>query len=251
MGGTMITLLVLAAALDAGAAPAPVVTPGSLRDAKLVLADYARAIGDEKAWKRHKSVRVKRQVSVKAMNFDSVEETRLVRAGKVFSTSSTPGMGTFRRGYDGHTAWGDDPIFGLRVLSGAEAEEVRIAATWNSEWRLGEIYSVLGAVPPPAGAPQDRPLECVELGKRHGGQPTTICFDAKTHLRLWEKGVQSSQGGDVPYATRFSDWRPVDGVRVWHQEDVTVGPVTMAGHIVEIVFDEPVPGHLFTLPKQK
>jgi hypothetical protein len=249
MGGTMIAFIVLAAALDAGAPPAQTVTPGSLRDAKLVLADYARAIGDEKAWKKHKSMRVKREVSVKAMNFKSQEETRLVRGGKVFSLSSTPGMGTFRRGYDGRTAWGDDPIFGLRVLKGAEADEVRIAATWNSEWRLDEIYAPVRVVSPPSDAPPS-PLECVELAKPQG-KPSVACFDAKTHLRVWEKGVQSSQGGEVPYVTRFSDWRLVDGVRVWHQENVTVGPVTMEGHIVEIVFDEPAPAHLFTLPKQK
>jgi hypothetical protein len=63
--------------------------------------------------------------------------------------------------------------------------------------------------------------------------------------------VQSSQGGEVPYVTRFSDWRVVDGVRVWHQENVTVGPVTMEGHIVGIVFDESAPARLFTLPRQK
>jgi hypothetical protein len=251
MSATMITLLVLAAALDAGAPPAPVVTPNRLRDAKLILADYARAIGDEKAWHKHKSIRVKREVVIKAMNFKTVEETHLVRSGKVVSVSSTPGMGLIRRGYDGRTAWGDDPIYGLRVLAGAEADELRIAATWNSEWHLGEVYAVLGAVAPPAGAPQDRALECVELGKRHGGPPTTTCFDAQTHLRVWEKGAQSSPGGDVPYVTRFSEWRVLDGVRVWRKEELTVGPVTMEGHIVEIVFDEPAPAQLFTLPKKK
>jgi hypothetical protein len=251
MGGIMITLLVLAVALDAGAPPAAVVMPTPRRDAKLILADYARAIGDEKAWAKHKSMRVKREVVIKAMNFKTVEETRLVRTGKVLSVSSMPGMGLIRRGYDGRTAWGDDPIYGLRVLKGQEADEVRIAATWSSEWHLGEVYKLLGAVAPPAGAPKDRALECVELGRPHGGPTTTTCFDAQTHLRVWEKGVQSSPGGDVPYVTRFSEWRVLDGVRVWRKEELTVGPVTMEGHIVEIVFDEPAPAKLFKLPKKK
>lgn len=250
MGSTMIALLALAFALDGGASPAPAVSPVALRDAKVVLADYAKAIGEEKAWKKHKSLRVKREVSVRSMNFKSQEETRMVRGGKLLSTSSMPGMGVFRRGYDGHTAWAEDPIGGLRVLKGGEADEVRIAATWNSEWRLDEVYAPVRSVPPPAAAPSGQPLECVELGKAQG-KPSVACFDAKTHLRVWEKGVQASQGGEVPYVTRFSDWRPVDGVRVWHQEEVTVGPVTMEGRIVELVFDEPVPASLFTLPKKK
>lgn len=248
MGSTMIALVVLVAALDAG--PLPAVAPQSLRDAKLVLADYAKAIGDEKAWKRHKSVRIKREISVRAMKFSSMEETRLAQGGKLASVSDMPGMGTFRRGVDGRIAWAEDPIGGLRVLKDAEAEDVHIAAVWNSEWRLGEIYAKVHSIAPPASAPAGQSLECVEFIKAKG-QPTTLCFEARTHLRVWETGVQASQGGQVPYVTRFSDWRLVDGVWVWHREEVTVGPVTMEGRIVEIVFDEDAPAKLFALPRKK
>jgi hypothetical protein len=252
MGSTMIALLAFVFAVDVGPAvsPAVLVAPASLRDAKLVLADYAKAIGDEKEWKKHKTLRVKRQVSVKAMHFTSTEETRLARGGKIFSTSEMPSMGTFRRGSDGHTAWAEDPIGGLRVLSDAEAEDIRIAATWNSEWRLSEVYAKVISVPAPIPPPAGQAWECVELGKVKG-QPSVVCFDSKTHLRVLEKGVQASQGGQVPYVTRFSDWRTVDGVLVWQQEEVSVGPVTMEGRIVEISFDEHFPATLFSLPKKK
>jgi hypothetical protein len=252
MGGIMIALLALVFAVDAGpvAPPAAPIAPAALRDAKLVLADYAKAIGDEKAWKKHKTLRVKREVAVKAMHFTSHEETRVARGGKIFSTSEMPSMGTFRRGSDGRTAWSEDPIGGLRVLKDAEAEDIRIAATWNSEWRLGEVYGKALSVSPPVPPPTGQAWECVELRKAKG-EPSVVCFDGKTHLRVLEKGVQASQGGQVPYVTRFSDWRAVDGVWVWHHEEVTVGPVTMEGRIIEIVFDEHFPATLFALPKKK
>jgi hypothetical protein len=253
MGSTMIVLLALVLAIDAGTAALPttaVPAPASLREARLVLADYAKAIGDEKAWRKHKTLRVKREVSVKAMHFTSLEETRVAPGGKLFSSSEMPSMGVFQRGSDGHTSWAQDPINGLRVLKDAEAEDVRLAATWNSEWRLGEVYAKVQSVPPPVSAPAGQAWECVELGKAKGA-PSVVCFDSKTHLRVLEKGVQASQGGQVPYVTRFSDWRPVDGVLVWHQEDITIGPVTMAGRIVEIAFDEHFPATLFRLPRKK
>jgi hypothetical protein len=252
MGGIMIALLALVFAVDAGSAvsPAALVAPTPLRDAKLILADYAKAIGDEKAWKKHKNLRVKREVQVKAMHFNSLEETRLSRGGKIFSTSEMPSMGTFRRGSNGRTAWSEDPIGGLRVLKDAEAEDIRIAATWNSEWRLGEVYGKALSVPSPVSPPAGQVWECVELSKTKG-EPSIVCFDGHTHLRALEKGVQASQGGKVPYVTRFSDWRAIDGVLVWHREEVTVGPVTMEGRIVEIVFDEHFPVTLFSLPKKK
>lgn len=246
----MLALLAVLAALDAGASVAPAPPSAALRDGKQILADYARAIGDENAWRKHRSVRVKRAVSVKTMNFESDEETRLLRSGKLYSVSSAPSLGVSRNGYDGKIAWGQDPFFGLRVLRGAEAEDVRIAATWNLEWRLGEVYPRVKAVPPPEGAPAPASLECVELGKAEG-KPTVVCFDRATHLRAWEKGVRASPAGEVPYVTRYSDWRTVDGVRVWFREDVTVGPVTMECRIVAVVFDEPVPVRLFALPKKK
>jgi len=250
----MLVLIALVVALDGGAPPVVAVTvvpaPAPLREAKSILADYAKAIGDEQAWKKHKSIRLKREVSVKSMHFVSHEETRVERGGKVFTTSEMPGMGTFKRGSDGRKAWAEDPIGGLRVLTGAEAEDVRIAATWNSEWRLDKVYAKVSTVPPPSDVPPGQTWECVELSKAKG-KPSTLCFDGTTHLRVWERGVQASQGGDVPYVTRFSDWRVVDGVRVWYQEDVAVGPVNMEGHMVEIVFDEPTPTNLFGLPKKK
>lgn len=247
----MIILFALALAVDAGAAvsASPPQPAAAMRDAKDILADYARSIGDEKNWKKHRTVRVKRQVVVEAMHFSSSEETRLARGGKVFSTSQMPGMGTFQRGCDGRVAWAKDPIGGLRILRGGEAEDVRIAATWNSEWHLGDMYAKASSVEPPVAPPAGQRWECVELGKEKGAA-TTICFDAKTHLRVLEKGVQASQGGQVPYVTRFSDWRSVDGVFVWHHEDVTVGPVTMESRIVDIVFDQPIPPMLFKLPRK-
>jgi hypothetical protein len=256
--GDMIALLALLLAVDAGTphetrsnVPATsAVAQIPLRDAKTVLADYAKAIGDEKLWKKHHSVRVKREVSVKAMQFVSHEETRIARGEKIYGESEMPGIGRFLRGCDGHTAWADDPIGGLRVLKDAEAEDVRISAVWNSEWHLAASYARTLSVPPPKAMPTGQSWECVEFHKTKG-QPTEICFDSNTHLRVWEQGVQASQGGQVPYVTKFSDWRPVDGVQVWHHESVTVGPVTMEGHIVEIVFDEPIPASLFALPRKK
>lgn len=249
----MIALLAFVLAVDAGPASPPAAAaaaPAALREAKLVLADYAKAIGDEKAWKKHKTLRVKREVSVKSMHFTSQEETRVARGGKIFSRSEMPSMGVFQRGSDGRRSWAQDPISGLRVLKDAEAEDVRIAATWNSEWRLGEVYAKAISVAPPVPVPAGQSWECVELSKSKG-EPSVVCFDGKTHLRVLEKGVQASQGGQVPYVTRFSDWRPIDGVLVWHHEEVTVGPVAMEGRIVEIVFDEHFPATLFSLPKKK
>jgi hypothetical protein len=251
--GSMVALLALLLALDAGPvakAPAPTAARSPLRDGKAILADYGKAIGDEELWKEHKSVRVKREVTVKSMQFVGQEETWVAKGGKIYGETKMPGMGIFRRGCDGRVAWASDPIGGLRILKDPEAEDVHIAATWNSEWHLANLYAKVVAVPPPETMPAGQSWECVELHKKKG-PPTKVCFDSTTHLKVWEKGVQASQGGQVPYQTKFSDWRPVDGVQVWYRETVTVGPVTMESRIVDIVFNEPVAAKRFALPRKK
>ncbi len=185
----MIALFAFVLALDAGTAaspiangareegagassPAPTTSP-ALRNAKAVLSDYAKAIGDERLWRKHKSLRVKRVVKVESMHFVSEDSTRIARGGKLYEESQLPDMGTFRRGSDGKTAWAEDPIGGLRVLKGAEAEDVRLGAAWDSEWHLAEIYAEAVSIPPPAGAPAGLGCECVELRKKKA-QPTRI-----------------------------------------------------------------------------
>jgi hypothetical protein len=49
----------------------------------------------------------------------------------------------FRQGFDGTTGWTDDPADGLRMLSGAELDEVRRDADFYHALHLREIYPTL------------------------------------------------------------------------------------------------------------
>src|SRR4051794_8283971 len=106
---TVTTALLLLALADAGAPPAiksgtTRATPAGttpLRPAEAVLRDYARAIGGERAWTRHRSVYIKRQVRARGMEIGGTEERYATAKGQMLSVSTIPGMGTFRQGSDG------------------------------------------------------------------------------------------------------------------------------------------------------
>lgn len=227
------------------AAPAP--TP-PLRDVDAILDDYAKAIGGEDPWKRHKTVRSKRTLSVKGMQIRGEEERTATAAGKSLTVTTLPGMGTFRQGSDGRVVWSEDPINGLRILTGAEAEEARIEATWNADLQLKKMYKKVRTVPSPVPPPVGKRYDCVELTPKEG-KPAITCFDAETHLRVLQKGTHPTPQGEVPYTVNVSDWKEVGGVKVPFVEEMTAGPVTIEAHIEEVKFDEKVPASLFAVPK--
>lgn len=240
------TIAVLVALLAA----APAETPTPLRPAQAILADYANAIGGHAAWKRLRSVHIKRGLTVAGQGASGSEEHWATAEGKNLSVSTLQNVGTFRQGSDGRAAWSQDPVFGLRKLEGAEQEEARINGAWNAEADLASLYLNVRSVPPPkeAQAEASASLECVELQKKLG-KPSVLCFDAKTHLRVSQTGVQPSPGGDIPYKLVFGDWRAVKGIKTWYLEKMTAGPTTVEGRISSLVLDEKIPASRFKMPK--
>jgi hypothetical protein len=104
------------------------------------------------------------------------------------------------------------------------------------------------SVPPPEEAPAGTRYECVELIPK--GAPSAVtCFDARTHLRVFQKGTRTGPQGAVPYLTRFSDWRGVQGIKIPYGEETTAGPLTIEARVVEVKLDAPIAPSLFVVPK--
>jgi hypothetical protein len=239
------TLLLLA---PGPAATDPAQKGARLRPAEAILRDYARAIGGEEAWKRHRSLYMKRQVQAKGMAIDGTEERYATSAGQLLSVSVLPGMGTFRQGSDGKVRWSEDPINGLRILEGVEDEEARLDATWNAEVQLASSYEKVRSVKPPVPPPAGQRYECVELVAKVA-PPAVTCFDARTHLRVLQKGTHAGPQGPTPYLTLFRDWRELGGMKIPYGEETTAGPLTMEARVLEVKLDSPLDPKMFAVPR--
>jgi hypothetical protein len=68
-----------------------------LRPAQAILADYANAIGGKEAWKRLRSVHVKRALTVAGQGATGNEEHWATADGKNLSVSTLRDVGTFRQ----------------------------------------------------------------------------------------------------------------------------------------------------------
>ncbi len=227
-------------------AATPAETVPALRPAEAILADYAQAVGGRDAWKKLRSLHAKRDLTVAGQGASGHEEHWATADGKNFGEWSLTNVGAFRQGFDGRVAWSQDPIFGLRKLDGVELEEARIGGAWNAEPDLASLYVKVTSVPPPKDA--NPGLECVELHKRLG-KPAVLCFDAQTHLRAQQTGVQPSPGGEIPYTLVFGDWRETNGIKTWFYEKMTAGPSTIEARTTSLKYNEKIPAKKFRMPK--
>jgi hypothetical protein len=233
---------VLSVLLALAQAPAPA---APARSAEAILADHVNAIGGAKALQRHKSMRMKRTVTVTGMGIEGTEERWGAAGNKSLSVTTVPGIGTIRQGSDGKVFWSEDPINGPRLLEGAEREQARLMAQWNGELYFAKLYKAIKPVPPPATAPKTA-LECLEMTPAVGAG-TTSCFDATTHLQVYQVGRQATPQGEIPVEAHFSDWRLYDGVKMPTLERTTAGPTSIEARLTEVKFDEPFAPGLFAL----
>jgi len=161
-------------------------------------------------------------------------------------TTDVPGTGAFRAGVSPTVPWSDDPINGLRVLSGAEGEQARIDAAWVLELRANELFKTIEVTQEtgPGGAP----LECLVLTPKEA-KPYTSCYDTKTHLQVSFKGTHTTPQGDLPFLSVPRDWKEIGGLKVPTSLDTQQGPITFTMRVSEYKLDEPVDEQLFEQPK--
>ena len=223
-------------------APAAASAAPGLRTPDAILADAVAATGGVAGWGAHKTAHIKLTISLQGMGMGGPAEHFQTNANRSLTLTSLPGVGSIREGSNGKVMWAQDPINGIRYLEGAEAEQARIEAAWNSDLQAHELFpKIETAVDSPAG------LECLTMTPKVG-PPIRSCYDAQTHLQASQEGTRTTAQGDVPFHSTVKDWRPVGGVKIPFDSVTQAGPITVVTTVNEIVFDEPMDDKMFEPP---
>ncbi|MGC1596474.1 MAG: hypothetical protein WA774_14040, partial [Candidatus Acidiferrales bacterium] len=123
-------------------APAPAqITTTATPTADQVLDHYVNAIGGRAAWSKLNSRVSKGTIEIPSMNNLAGTVEIHEKAPNSMLAVITLGGAVFEQGFDGTTAWSDDPQNGLRVLSGAELADARREADFYHPLDLKKIYS--------------------------------------------------------------------------------------------------------------
>ena len=237
------------------ATPAPAATPtaqpaaaapvAAARAPQAILADAVKATGGEAAWNAHKTARYRVETVFQGMGLSGSGERFVTRSGKTYTTIEMAGLGTVREGTNGSVAWSQEPLHGLRILEGVEAEQSRIGAAWNADIQAADLFTKLEAANEPG--PDGSMLECVSATPRVGA-PIRSCYDARTHLQVSQSGVRVGPEGSIPFRATVSDWRVVGGVKMPFESNTQLGPITLVDRIKSVSFDEPIDDKLFDPP---
>ena len=231
-----------------GAGGAPTAAREALPPARpvaAVLDDSVAAVGGEAALRRHHSVHTKMEITFKGLGITGTAEHYAAEGDKALTITEIPNLASTREGSDGKRFWSEDPINGLRILEGAEAEQARIEVTWNAELHTRELFKKIESST--ERGDDGALLECLTLTPKLGAALVN-CFDARTHLMAIQRGVRSSPQGDMPFTARLSDWRKVGDVKLAYATDMQVGPLAFIGRVATVEMDVPTTASLFAVP---
>jgi hypothetical protein len=195
---------------------------------------------------RHRSMHTKMEITFKGLGITGTAEHFAAVGDKALTITEIPNLASTREGSDGVLFWSDDPVNGLRLLEGAEAEQARTEVAWNAELRMKELFKKIEVRNERADG--GRIMECLVLTPK-AGSSTTNCFDGTTHLMSLQKGTRAGPQGDMPFTAHLSDWRTVVDVKISFATDMQVGPLAFTGRVTAVDLDAPVDPTMFEVPK--
>lgn len=168
------------------------------------------------------------------------------KGGDFFMVQVVPGFGEMRAGKQGDEIWAQDPINGLRRLSGVEAEQhawassLLLAAEWHRYFQTAKTIA--------AREVDGRKLYDVELGAASGLR-VVMSFDAESGLQVGQSFEQITPMGTQPFEVRFEDYREVEGIKLAYRQIIDAKVQQVVQVITEVRLNADVDAAQFAYPR--
>jgi len=156
-------------------------------------------------------------IEITAMGITAANVTYAKAPDKRLSVTTVEGYGEVLEGYDGKTAWKQDPQSGLTVLEGESLGLTQRDAAFHGALRWKELYPKSEV----AGKEKSQGRDCwmVRLVPATG-RPVMRCFDAET-FQMTRAVNPGPDGSDIP--VELSDYKDIgNGVKMPHTIKLTV-----------------------------
>jgi zinc protease len=176
-----------------------------------VLDHYVQAIGGRAAWMKLNSRVSKGTIEIPAM--DNLTGTLEIheKAPNFMLAVISLGGGAFEQGFDGTTAWSNNPRDGLRVLTGGELDDARREADFYHPLDLRKNYSKLTVTGIVRVNEHDTyALEAV----REKGAPDKMYFDVQSGLLVRSVNQRYTPDGLTEFQADVEDYTAQDGVKL-------------------------------------
>lgn len=170
---------------------------------------YVEVTGGKQAYEARKSEVLRGTMEYKIAGLRG-SVVRYVRDANLYrATIEMPGVGAMDMGYRDGIAWQDSALLGPRILEGPEKSEALKDATLDPEYHWRSLYSKAETI----GEEDVNGEACYRVSLTPiGDDSETWFFSKKTGFVVKMSGITSTQQGDIPVDTFFSDYKQLGGV---------------------------------------
>lgn len=223
-------------------------TAPATREDQLV-ASHIEAIGGLEALKAIEGL--KWTGESEGMGFQ-MDYTMVQKRPSMMRTDVLSDMGSFRSGYDGQTAWADNPMAGTgpEAVTGSRAysmiDQAAIGGVLVGYKDRGNALAYVEEV-----ALKGKPAHKLRLSRADGSE-TMLYLDAETSLLVQtEADMENPQmGGTMKVVTTYSDFRPVNGVTLPFKMSSDIGgQFSWTVNYTEVEVNPEIDDAMFALPK--
>ena len=206
----------------------------------------SQAIGGRAAWEKLHSRVSKGTIEIPAMNNLSGTIEVHMKAPNLILVVINLGGAIIQQGFDGTSAWSDDPRNGLRVLTGGELEDERKEANFYHALDLQKIYSKFTVT----GREKidDHDTYVVEATPAGGGDPDKLYFDTQSGLEVRSVNHRHTPDGSMEFSANIADYRELDGVKLPFRVEQASSQAAFTITFTDIQHNVDLPDSLFTKP---
>jgi hypothetical protein len=185
--------------------------PADLPSLDQILDKYVAAAGGRAAIEKVTSRVAKGRFDLPAMGASGTVQVFAKAPNKSAVTIDIPGFGIVRNACDGQTAWENNPMAGMRDVTGPELAARKRDADFYRDIRLKELYSTLTVKSKVKVG--DRDAYVVEVTPAEGS-PEKLYFDAENGLLVKQDAERQGPEGAAMVETYLEDYRDVDGLKI-------------------------------------
>jgi len=154
-----------------------------------------------------------------------------------------------KQGFDGRVAWKSDTQTGLKKLEGAEFEQAKMEAIFDSDIRLKEVFPDMKVTGRAKVGDRD---SYTVLAHEPGGKTDTFYFDAQTGQRIAVDSEGPDESGKVVKANIFlEDFRPIDGIQMPFRIRIESPAANLVITLQEVHHNVPIEDSIFAMPSSE
>jgi len=212
-------------------AKTPEVTPAEpLPSVDQILDKYIETLGGKAAIEKITSRQVSGTFEIPAMGASGTLKGFAKAPNKTIVIIDVPSFGVIRQGFDGTVAWGEDPMGGLREITGEELIATKRDADFHRDVHLKALFPTMTVKSREKVG--DKEAYLIEATPTDG-KAEKLYFDVKSGLLVRHDAERESPQGAGVVEIYFEDFKEVDGVKI----PFTLKRV-MAAFAITIKFDE-------------